>query len=153
MSAWAALVERAHVVPGETVLVNGGTGTAGRLSVQLAKFLGAGKIIATGRNEKELEEVKKLGADTVIPFTLGAQNPSGAKDYEKTLKQVFASGVDVVIDYLWGESARTIIVAIVKVVEDGTPTRFVHVGAASREGDHRTARRCTSLLIGDSTDG
>jgi NADPH:quinone reductase-like Zn-dependent oxidoreductase len=132
MSAWAALVERAHVAAGETVLVNGATGTAGRLAVQLAKHLGAGKVIATGRNAEELEEVRQLGADVVIPFTLG-EHPSGAEDYENALKQVFASGIDVVIDYLWGESAKTIIVAIAKAVEDGTPVRFVHVGGASRE--------------------
>ena len=133
MSAWAALVERARLLAGETVLVNGATGTAGRLAVQLAKHLGAGKIIATGRNAEELEEVKKLGADVVIPFTLGALHPSGAREYENALKQVFASGIDVVIDYLWGESAKTIIVAIAKAVEDGMPVRFVHVGGASRE--------------------
>jgi NADPH:quinone reductase-like Zn-dependent oxidoreductase len=133
MSAWAALVERAHLMAGETVLVNGATGTAGRLAVQLAKHLGAGKVIATGRNAQELEEVKKLGADVAIPFELGTPHPSGAKDYENVLKEVFASGIDVVIDYLWGESAKTIIVAIAKAVEDGTPVRFVHVGGASRE--------------------
>jgi len=133
MSAWAALVERAHLVAGETVLINGATGTAGRLAVQLAKHLGASKIIATSRNEEELEEVKKLGADIVIPFTLGMLHPSGAKDYENILKQVFASGINVVIDYLWGESAKTVIVAIAKAVDDGTPVRFVHVGGASRE--------------------
>jgi NADPH:quinone reductase-like Zn-dependent oxidoreductase len=133
MSAWAALVERAHLVAGETVLINGATGTAGRLAVQLAKHLGAGRIIATGRNQGELEEVKKLGADIVIPFTLGTLHPSGAKDYENALKQVFASGIHVIIDYLWGESAKTVIVAIAKAVDDGTPVRFVHVGGASRE--------------------
>src|SRR5580658_5297165 len=133
MSAWAALVERAHLVPGETVLVNGATGTAGRLAVQLAKHLGASKVIATGRNAEELEEVKKLGADIDIPFTSGALHSSGAKDYENALKPVFASGIDVVIDYLWGESAKTVIVAIAKAVEDAIPVRFVHVGGASRE--------------------
>jgi NADPH:quinone reductase-like Zn-dependent oxidoreductase len=133
MSAWAALVERARLVAGETVLVNGATGTAGRLAVQLAKYLGAGKVIATARNVEELEEVNKLGADIVIPFTLGMLHPSGATDYESALKQAFASGIDVVIDYLWGESAKTVIVAIAKAVEDATPVRFVHVGGASRE--------------------
>jgi NADPH:quinone reductase-like Zn-dependent oxidoreductase len=133
MSAWAALVVRAQLAAGETVLVNGATGTAGRLAVQLAKHMGAGKIIATGRNAEELEEVKKLGADIVVPFTLGMPNPSGAKDYEKALKQVFASGINVVIDYLWGESAKTVIIAIAKAMEDTTPVRFVHVGGASRE--------------------
>jgi NADPH:quinone reductase-like Zn-dependent oxidoreductase len=133
MSAWASLVERARLAAGETVLVNGATGTAGRLAVQVAKHLGAGKIIATGRNVEELEEVKKLGADTVIPFTLGAAHPSGTKEYENALTQVFASGINVVIDYLWGESAKTIIIAIAKAVDDATPVRFVHVGGASRE--------------------
>jgi len=133
MSAWAGLVERAHLQPGETVLVNGATGTAGRLAVQLAKYLGAGKVIATGRNTEELEEVKTLGADAVIPFTLGALHPSGAKQYEKVLVEHFADGIDIVIDYLWGESAKTIIIAIAKAVDDATPVRFVHVGGASRE--------------------
>src|ERR1700677_2571380 len=85
MSAWAALVARARLQTGEIVLVNGATGTAGRLAVQLAKHLGAGRIIATGRNVEELEEVKLLGADIVIPFTLGVLHPSGAKDYERAL--------------------------------------------------------------------
>jgi NADPH:quinone reductase-like Zn-dependent oxidoreductase len=150
MSAWAALVERAHLVAGETVLVNGATGTAGRLAVQLAKYLGAGKVIATGRNEKELEEVKKLGADIVVPFRLGMQNASGAKDYENALKQVFASGINVVIDYLWGESAKTIIVAIAKAVEDGTAVRFVHVGGASGEENIElpgAALRSSAILL------
>ncbi len=37
------------------------------------------------------------------------------------------------IDYLWGESAKTVIVAIAKEVKDAHPVRFVHVGGASRE--------------------
>jgi NADPH:quinone reductase-like Zn-dependent oxidoreductase len=131
MSAWAAMMERAHLKSGETVLVNGATGTAGRLAVQLAKHLGAAKVIATGRNENELEEVKRLGADVTIPFTLGALHPLGAKHYEEALIRKFANGIDVVVDYLWGMSARTIIAAIAKSVEDATPVRFVHVGGAS----------------------
>jgi NADPH:quinone reductase-like Zn-dependent oxidoreductase len=133
MSAWAALVERAQLQPGETVLVNGATGTAGRLAVQLAKYLGAGKLIATGRNEAELQDLLSLGADIVIPFSLGADHQQGAKHYEQALSAEFAHGINVVIDYLWGESAKTIIVAIAKTVEDATPVRFVHVGGASRE--------------------
>lgn len=133
MSAWAGLVERARLQPGETVLINGATGTAGRIAVQLAKHLGARKVIATGRNVEELEEVKTLGADVVIPFALDALHPFGSKEYEKALEEQFANGIDVVIDYLWGESAKAIIVAIVKAVDDATPVRFIHVGGASRE--------------------
>jgi NADPH:quinone reductase-like Zn-dependent oxidoreductase len=133
MSAWAAMMERAHFKTGETVLVNGATGTAGRLAVQLAKYLGAAKVIATGRNENELDQVKALGADVTIPFTLGTLHPLGAKRYEDALKREFANGVDVVVDYLWGASARAIIAAIAKSVEDARPVRFVHVGGASGE--------------------
>ncbi len=133
MSAWAALVERAHLIPGETVLVNGATSTAGRLAVQLAKHLGARRVIATGRNAHELEELKQLGADIIIPFALGPLDPSGAEDYESALKQAFSEGINVVVDYLWGHSARTIIVAVAKGAEDVTPVRFIHVGSASQE--------------------
>jgi hypothetical protein len=44
MSSWAAYKERAKLKAGETVLVNGATGTAGRLAVQIAKHLGAKKV-------------------------------------------------------------------------------------------------------------
>ena len=150
MSAWAALVERARIQPGETVLINGATGTAGRLAVQLAKYMGAAKVIGTGRNVAELEEIKEIGADVVIPFTLGALHPSGAMEYERALRQEFAKGIDVVIDYLWGESAKTIIVAIAKEVEDGRPVRFVHVGGASREENIElpgAALRSSAILL------
>lgn len=133
MSVWAALVERAQLQAGETVLINGATGTAGRLAVQLAKHLGASKVIATGRNESELQELLSVGADVVIPFALGASHPLGAKHYEQVLSAEFAHGIDVVVDYLWGESAKTIIVAVAKTMETGKPVRFVHVGEASGE--------------------
>jgi NADPH:quinone reductase-like Zn-dependent oxidoreductase len=129
MSAWAALMERAHFKAGETVLVNGATGTAGRVAVQLAKYLGAAKVVATGRNAAELEQVKALGADVVIPFA----HPFEDNGFEEALIQEFGSGIQVVVDYLWGQSARTIIAAIAKGVEDGAPVRFVHVGGASGE--------------------
>jgi NADPH:quinone reductase-like Zn-dependent oxidoreductase len=133
MSAWAALMERAHLKAGETVLVNGATGTAGRIAVQLAKYLGAKRVIGTGRNEAELQELMSLGADEVIPFSLGLMHPTGSKRYEEALVEAFGGGVDVVIDYLWGSSARAVLAAIAKGVEDARQVRFVHVGGASGE--------------------
>ena len=133
MSVWAALVERAQFKAGETVLINGATGTAGRLAVQLAKYLGAARVIATGRNEQELEEVRELGADVTVPFNLGITHPGGAKHYLEALKAALAPGVDVVIDYVYGESLRTIIVAVAETAEDARPCRIVHVGGISRE--------------------
>ena len=108
--------------------------------MQLAKYLGAAKVIATGRNEDELEQVKALGADVTIPFTLGTLHPSRAKQYEEALIREFANGIDVVVDYLWGESARTIIAAIAKGVEDATPVRLF-TSAAQAETKASTCRR------------
>jgi NADPH:quinone reductase-like Zn-dependent oxidoreductase len=83
MSAWAALTERASLAAGETVLVNGATGTAGRLAVQIAKYMGAKKVIATGRNTQALEALMALGADVTIP--LGSANSQGDDEFEDAL--------------------------------------------------------------------
>jgi NADPH:quinone reductase-like Zn-dependent oxidoreductase len=132
MSAYAALGERAKLQPGETVLVNGATGIAGRLAVQIAKYMGAARVIATGRDQAALEELKHLGADVVIPFQLDG-SPEGEKEFEAALKQHFSHGIDVVVDYLWGKSAETILIAIARAVETTAPVRFVQVGSASAD--------------------
>jgi hypothetical protein len=67
----------------------------------------------------------------VIPFGLDPANPQGSKQYEAALKEQFAAGINVVVDYLWGKSAETVIIAIAKAVDDAAPVRFVHVGGAS----------------------
>jgi NADPH:quinone reductase-like Zn-dependent oxidoreductase len=133
MSCFAALIERARFQAGETVLINGATGAAGLIAVQVAKRLGAGKVIVTGRNAQELDTLRPLGADVVIPFDLRPETPQGVEHFEQSLTAAFAAGLDVVVDYLWGSSARTIIVAVAKAVEDAHPVRFVQVGEASRE--------------------
>jgi len=133
MSCWAALVERARFQNGETVLINGATGSAGRVAVQVARHLGAKKIIVTGRNVGELNALRSLGADVALPFDLRPDHPEGVEDFERALMDELTHGLDVVIDYLWGTSARTIIVAVAKVIEDAHAVRFVQVGEASRE--------------------
>ena len=131
MSAWAALVHRAQIKPGDTVLINGATGTAGRLAVQLARHLGAGKVIATARDATALESVKALGADVLLPFQLDGGDEAGAARFGDALEAQFKEGIDVVVDYLWGKSAEAIIVAIAKAVDDARPVRFVQVGSSS----------------------
>jgi NADPH:quinone reductase-like Zn-dependent oxidoreductase len=128
MSSWAALTGRAELKPGETVLVNGATGTAGRLAVQIAKHLGAAKVIAAGRNIDALREVAALGADVTI--ALGEDD----RALEARLMEQFSQGIDAVIDYLWGKSAETIMIAGAKAGPDAIPIRFVQVGSVS--GSH-----------------
>jgi NADPH:quinone reductase-like Zn-dependent oxidoreductase len=121
MSSWAALVYRASLRPGETVLINGATGAAGMLAVKIARHLGAARVIATGRNEAVLRTV---GADAVVPIG----NDEGA--FEAALQKHFAAGIDIVLDYLWGPSARSILVAGAKAAADDLPVRFVQIGSA-----------------------
>jgi len=125
MSAWAALRERAKLTKGETVLVNGGTGTAGRLAVQIAKYLGARKVIATGRNIDALKSLARLGADVTVPLV------EDGDALEEALQRQFSEGVNVVVDYVWGVSAERLIIAGAKAGKDAVPIRFIHVGSVS----------------------
>jgi NADPH:quinone reductase-like Zn-dependent oxidoreductase len=125
MSSWAAYMERAKLKAGETVLVNGATGTAGRLAVQIAKHLGAKKVIATARNAGALKSAAALGADATIPLL------DDEAALEDAFKEQFAAGVDVVIDYLWGQSAERLLIAAAKAGQDAVPIRFVQIGSAS----------------------
>lgn len=125
MSCWAAFKERARLAAGETVLVNGATGSAGRLAVQVAKYFGAKKIIATGRNPEALRALAALGADVTVTLT---EDAAGLED---RFKEQFAAGVDVVIDYLWGKSAERLLIAGAKAGPEGRRIRFVQVGSAS----------------------
>lgn len=122
MSSWVALVERARLKAGETVLVNGATGTSGRLAVRIARHLGAGRVIATGRRAEVLET---LGADATIQLT------ADQDALERRFRERFAEGVDVVLDYLWGDSAACLLRAGAKAGVEAVPIRFVQIGALS----------------------
>ncbi len=64
-TAYHVLVHRARLQSGETVLVNGASGSTGLAAVDIAKMLGA-TVIATGRDRDKLAQVQRLGADHVI---------------------------------------------------------------------------------------
>ena len=126
MSSVAALKARATFKAGETVLVNGATGTAGKLAVQMAKYMGAKKVIATGRDAAALQQVKQLGADMTINLLLEQ------KDLEEALGEQFSGdGVDVVLDYLFGKSAETLLTTIARTSKGFKPIRYVVVGGVT----------------------
>lgn len=126
LATWGSLLGRAKLQPGEAVLINGATGIAGKQAVQVAKYLGASKIIATGRNEAALAEVARLGASQTILLT----------QPEDRLLSTFSSAlpeVQVVLDYLWGTSAELILQAAAgHGSPEGEPRiRFVQIGSIS----------------------
>jgi NADPH:quinone reductase-like Zn-dependent oxidoreductase len=126
MSSWAALKERAKFSKGEVVLINGATGSAGSLAIQIAKYMGAKKIIATGRSPQALKSLKGLGADVTISLE------QDADALEEAFKEQFAAdGIDVVLDYLWGVSAERMLIAGAKEGKEAVPIRFVQIGAMS----------------------
>ena len=126
LATWGSLLGRAKLQPGEVVLINGATGIAGKQAIQVAKYLGASKVIATGRNHEALAGLKALGADE----TIFLNQP------HKDLLQSFRSalpGVQVVLDFLWGPSAEAILAAAAgHGAREGEPRiRFVQIGAIS----------------------
>ena len=125
ISAWFSLEYRGKVQPGETVFILGATGVTGKQAIQLAKYFGAGKVIAAGRNQKVLESLYALGADEVISLS---QNDA---DLKKTLQYAHATTpFDVVIDYTWGHPAEILLEALSgsDLHATGHRTRYVSVG-------------------------
>ncbi|MES2417480.1 MAG: zinc-binding alcohol dehydrogenase family protein [Bacteroidota bacterium] len=107
MGSAMALRFRANMRPGSTVLINGATGFTGAIAVQLAKYYGAKKVIATGRNEIALRKLKTIGADEVISLK---QADSEVISQLKDMHQL--TPIDIVLDYLWGHPAELILSAL-----------------------------------------
>jgi NADPH:quinone reductase-like Zn-dependent oxidoreductase len=128
LSAWGALVWRAQLTAGETVLVLGATGVTGKLAVQTAKLLGAGRVIAAGRNEQVLNTLHDLGADSTIPLDKPGQDLT-----EAFAREADDADFDVIIDYLWGPPTEALLAAIAR--RDFNPAssriRLIEVGESA----------------------
>ena len=128
MSSWAALTARAKFVAGESLLILGATGVAGQLAVQVAKRLGARRVVGAGRNPQALEKLKDLGADAVI--WLGQEHDALVSAFRREYAE---PGVDVVLDYLWGKPAESLLEAISQKGLHTTPARlrFIQIGSSA----------------------
>lgn len=128
MSSWAALTARAKFVAGESVLILGATGVAGQLAVQVAKRLGARRVIGAGRNPEALEKLKDLGADAVI--SLNQEHEPLVAAFRKEQAD---SGIDVVLDYLWGKPAESALEAISQrgLRIASSRIRFIQIGSSA----------------------
>lgn len=119
-----ALLFRANIQPGETVLINGATSFTGKIAVQIAKYYGAKKIIVTGRNEATLQSLLGLGADEIIIIT---PNNEAFTTQLKAIHSV--TPIDIVIDYLWGQTASLILASLKGSGGFTHKIRFVSIGA------------------------
>lgn len=94
-TAWEALVVRAALRVGESILVHGGAGGVGHVAIQLARAIGA-RVFTTVR-EANFEFARSLGADVLIDYE--------KEDYvDAVLRETGGRGVDVVFDTIGGDS-------------------------------------------------
>ena len=68
LTAWHMLIGRAHLAPGEDVLIIAAGSGIGVAAVQIAKLAGA-RVIATAGTDEKLGRAKSIGADEVINYT------------------------------------------------------------------------------------
>ena len=105
------------------MLVQGATGVAGRLTVTIARLLGAGRIVATGRDDAQLGELRDLGADTVINTAVPDD------ELVQAYRDGMGDGYDVVADYLWGRPTDILVRALVPdAFTIGRRTRLIQIG-------------------------
>lgn len=101
LAAWLALAWRAELKSGETVLVLGASGALGRVAVQAACLLGAGRVVGADRNADRLASVTGLGCDDTVVLA----GESDGADLPAALLEATQGGADVIIDPLWGAPA------------------------------------------------
>ncbi len=149
MSSWLALRSRMRFEPGQSVLVLGATGSAGGLAVQLAKRLGASRIVAAGRDAAKLAALPALGATDVVSLD---GDPAGIAE---TIGRS-AAEVDVVLDYLWGELAAAALTGLITARPDrGRAIAWIQIGsvAGSTAPIPSAALRAANLRIIGSGQG
>ncbi len=118
LAAWMSLSWLAPVRSGETVLVLGATGSVGAVAVQVAKLLGAGRVVTVGRDRERLDAVAALGADAAVSLE--------AEDFQSQL----AAAVDgalptLVLDLLCGPALEA------AAAVAGPGARIAHVGQSA----------------------
>src|SRR5688572_9931993 len=99
---------------GAHVLVTGATGAVGLVAIQLAKLMGAARVVAAGRNPERLERALALGADAAVELDGEATTEPGADapSLRDRFAEASAGRLDVALDPLWGHVARAAIDAL-----------------------------------------
>lgn len=99
LTAYLMLKDGAKLQAGQTVLIHSAAGGVGTLLVQIAKQMGAGKVIAAASNAEKLEVAKSLGADELINYT-------ESNWAQKVKDATGGKGVDLILSATGGEILR-----------------------------------------------
>jgi NADPH:quinone reductase-like Zn-dependent oxidoreductase len=117
-----ALRRRVPIKNGQSVLVLGATGNAGTMAVQVAKRLGAWRVVGAGRDIDRLQALTTVGADDLVQLTEDSDTTAALAEA--------AAEVDIVIDYLWGKPAEQAIMALLTARSDRSrELNWVEIGA------------------------
>ncbi|MGW8557844.1 MDR family NADP-dependent oxidoreductase [Streptomyces tubercidicus] len=117
-TAWGALRRAAGVRPGDTVFISGAAGGVGSMAGQLARRLGAGRVVGSTGSERKAARLRaELGYDDTIV--------RGAGPIEQQLRRAAPDGIDVLLDTVGGEQL-TAALAVAR-----PDARFALVGALS----------------------
>ena len=115
-----ALVKGERVAIGDRVVV---AGTGPFLLPVAATLLGAGRVVATGRDDDQLRELRELGADTVINTAVPDD------DLLRAYRDAMGDGYHVIADYLWGRPTDVLLRALVPdTFALGRRTRLIQIG-------------------------
>ena len=101
-TSWHALIDRAQLKAGETVLVLGAAGGVGTAAIQIAKAAGA-KVIAAASTDEKCALCKQIGADETINYSVDSV-PNAFRDKVKALTG--GKGPDVIYDPVGGDFAE-----------------------------------------------
>ncbi|GCE50499.1 NADPH2:quinone reductase [Thermosporothrix hazakensis] len=152
MASWLALVFRAQFQPGDSVFILGATGVSGKLAIQVARHLGARRVVAAGRNEVILSTLADLGADAVISL-----NQSDQALTEAFVSEADHHSFDIILDFLWGHPAEVLMRALTCPEFQGKASRirFVSIGemAGSTVSVPAAVLRSSGVEISGSGEG
>ena len=96
LTAWQMLAGRARLRPHEDVLIHAAGSGVSSAGIQIARLLGAGRIIATAGADAKLERARELGATHTINYL--------TTDFVAATREIVGrKGVDVILDHVGGE--------------------------------------------------
>ncbi len=123
LTAYHVLKTSGALGEGESVLVHAAAGGVGTLAVQMARLLGAGRVIATAGGPQKLELARSLGADVLIDYT--------EEDWpEKVMEATDGEGADVILEMVGADFPEKNLRCL------ATFGRMVVYGAASGDRGH-----------------
>ncbi|MER7277285.1 zinc-binding dehydrogenase [Dactylosporangium sp. NPDC000244] len=141
VAAWQSLTSCGDLRTGEQVLVLGGGGIVGQAAIQIARLLGARRVVAACRSSRARSRAAALGADAVVPLL----DDDTVPDLAARLRPALDGPLDLVLDPLFGVPAA----AALQVLRPGG--RLVNLGgsaAPTAPFDSATLRSGSLRILG-----